>query len=301
MASSSSSSSSASVDAKTPLLASASGSGAGVPHALWRPQMQTFLMRHGIEERDYAREIAQWRALAAAVEARAEADEEDAIALVLGNALAPVKAEAQTAEQAKAKQRVSELIGRSRKAFGFLYAALPADLRPLVADVPQGYAFGIWSFLEKRFRSTEQDSVMALWERLTTMRQETDETHDVYKARVDSVVELLKHAQQAVAPGLYTSLLLWRLQPRYSTAVLTLKTGERLKDPASIDWPYVAEYMAQYERSQMGLGDSTNSSAGDRVMAARGRPSTHSGNGSGASASKPASGAKRDHSDVECY
>jgi hypothetical protein len=294
---SSSSSSSASVDAKTPLLASASGSGAGAPHALWRPQMQTFLMRHGIEERDYAREIPQWRALAAAVEARAEADERDAIALVLGAALAlDIKAEAQTAEEMKAKQRVADLISRSRKAFGFLYASLPVDLRPLVADVPQGYAFGIWSFLEKRFRSTEQDSVMALWERLTTMRQETDETHDVYKARVDSVVELLKHAQQAVAPGLYTSLLLWRLQPRYSTAVLTLKTGERLKDPASIDWPYVAEYMAQYERSQMGLGDSTSSGAGDRVMAARGPTSTHPNSGSSKS-----SGAGRDHSNVECY
>ena len=73
----SSSSSSASVDAKTPLLASTNCTGAGAPHALWRPQMKTFLMRHGIEERDYAREIPQWRELAAAVEARAEADERD--------------------------------------------------------------------------------------------------------------------------------------------------------------------------------------------------------------------------------
>ena len=68
-----------SVDAKVPLLASASGTGAGVPHTLWRPQMQTFLMRHGIEDRDYAREIAQWRELAAAVEADAEEEEQAAI------------------------------------------------------------------------------------------------------------------------------------------------------------------------------------------------------------------------------
>ena len=101
------SSSPASVDAKTPLLASASGTGAGAPHALWRPQMQTFLMRHGIEERDYAREIPQWRALASAVEQRAEADEQDAIALVLGKALSlqAGKAEALTPEETKAKQR----------------------------------------------------------------------------------------------------------------------------------------------------------------------------------------------------
>ena len=163
-----------------------------------------------------------------------------------------------------------------------------------MADVPQGYAFGVWSFLEKRFRSTEQDSVMALWERLTTMRQDASETHDVYKARIDSVVELLQHAQQKVAPGLYTSLLLWRLQPRYHTAVLTLKTGDRLKDPEAIDWPYVANYMAQYERSQLGLGDTDSPGAGDRAMAARSRPTD-------APAGNKSAGADRDTSKIECY
>ena len=92
-----------------------------------------------------------------------------------------------TAQKKAAKQRVADLIGRSRKVF---YSALPVDLRPLVADVPQGYAYGIWSFLEKKFRNTEQDSVMALWGRITTVTQELDETYDVYKARVDSIVEL---------------------------------------------------------------------------------------------------------------
>jgi hypothetical protein len=283
----------ASVDAKAPLLASASG-GAGAPHALWRPQMQTFLMRHGIEERDYAREIAQWRALAAAVQTDAEADEQDAIALVLGGAsaaLPPVKRQAQTPEEVKAKKTIADLISRSRKAYGYLYAALPVDLRPLIADVPQGYAFGIWSFLEKKFRNTEQDTVMALWERITTIAQEADETHDMYKARVDSVAELLAHAKQTLPPGLYASLLLWRLQPRYNTAVLTLKTSDRLKDPAVIDWPAIAEYMAQYERSQLGLGDTEG--AGDRAMAARNKPSASTGGG------KPPGG--RDTSDVECY
>jgi hypothetical protein len=96
--------------------------------------------------------------------------------------------------------------------------------------VPQGYAYGIWSFLEKRFRNTEQDTVMSLWQRLMTLDQEVDETHDIYKARVDSVMELLANAKQQVPPGLYASLLLWRLQPRYATAVLTLKTSDRLKD-----------------------------------------------------------------------
>ena len=69
----------------------------------------------------------------------------------------------------EAKKKVSDMIGRSKKAYGFLFAALPADHRQLIADVPQGYAFGIWSFLEKKYRNTEQDSVMALWEKITTI------------------------------------------------------------------------------------------------------------------------------------
>ena len=266
------------IDVKVPQLASASGSGAGVPHALWRPQMQTFLMRQGIEERDYAREITQWRQLSTVVQMDAESEEQDAIDIILGGASAssasaqpPMKKEVPTPEQVKAKKHVADLISRSRKAYGYLYGALPVDLRPLVADVPQGYAYGIWSFLEKKFRNTEQDSIMALWERITTVSQEAEETYDVYKARVDSIIELLAHAKQALPPGLYASLLLWRLQPRYATAVLTLKTSDRLKDPAVIEWSSIAEYMAQYERSQLGLSgdaDSTlgRSSGSDRAM-----------------------------------
>ena len=284
---------SASADAKIPQLASASGSGAGASHALWRPQMQTFLMRQGIEERDYAREIAQWRELAAAVSSDADADEQDAIALILSGAMLPVKKEAPTPEQVKAKQRVADLIGRSRKAYGYLYAALSVDLRPLVSDVPQGYAYGIWSFLEKKFRNTEQDSVMTLWERIMAVRQETDETFDVYKARVDSIVELLSNAKQQLPPGLYASILLLKLQqPRYSTAVLTLQTGDRLKDEASIDWSYIAQYMAKYERNQLSLGDVDGSSAGDRALVARSQPSRAPNGG------KPPSG---DHSNIECF
>jgi len=56
--------------------------------------------------------------------------------------------------------------------------------------------------------------------------------------------------------------------------------------------------MAQYERSQLGLGDIANSGAGDRVMAARGTTQTHSGSGAGGSKQ---SSAGRDHSEVECY
>ena len=70
------SASSMSVDAKVPLLASASGTGGGVPHTLWRPQMQTFLMRHGIESATTQERLRSGES-SASLEADAEAEEQE--------------------------------------------------------------------------------------------------------------------------------------------------------------------------------------------------------------------------------
>ena len=48
--------------ASLPRLCAASGQG-GVHYAAWRPQMETFLMRAGIEARDYKKEIPMWKEL----------------------------------------------------------------------------------------------------------------------------------------------------------------------------------------------------------------------------------------------
>jgi hypothetical protein len=268
-----------STETKIPRLASSSSAQSGLPHALWRPQMQTFLMRQGIEDRDYSGPFPEWKAVVESIAADEKAEEQAAIDEMLGrtpsSAAAASSSKGPTAEQLKRKQRVIDAVARVRKAYAILYAALPSDLRVLIVDVPQGYAFGIWSFLEKKFRSTEQDSVMALWERLTSMRQDAsndannDENFAEYKARVDSVVELLQNAKQIVSTGLYASLLLWRLRPQYSTAVLTLKTGDRLQDTDKIDWSYIADYMAQFERSQLGLSDTSPAEGNDRGYGAR--------------------------------
>lgn len=283
-----SSSSSSTIDPTTrvPLLGSVAG---GLPYAQWRPQMQTHLMRQGIETRDYAKDIPRWAALVVAVETEAESEEQAAIALLLAppqgtSASSPstvVKldkdaqeaADAAAAKQVAAKKHLAALIARSKKAFAILYSSLPAELRPLIADVPQGYAFGIWSFLEKKYRNTEQDSVAALWADLTALAQDSEENFDTYKARVDSVAELLKHAKQSVPSGLYTSLVMWKLRGSYATAVLTLKTGGKLTDTDKINWPEIVTYMNQYERTQDGLSDTSS----ERAMAVRtgGRPSSN--------------------------
>jgi hypothetical protein len=292
MATTSASSPSIDPSSRIPLLASATANAASsaLTYALWRPQMQTYLMRQSIEERDYTEALPRWKEMIAAVETDARDQEKAAIELLLagtqkkavtGGASSPsadgaskaADSATDSAAQKEAKRAVSALIARSRKAFGILYAALPTDLRTLVNDVPQGYAFGLWMFLEKKFRNTEQDNVAALWKDFATLSQTVDESFDEYKARVDSVVELLVHAKEQPPTGLYMTLLVWNLQPRYATAVLTLKTGDRLKDPAKVDWPYVVEYMNQFERSQLGLGDAE--SASEKAMAARARVPSH--------------------------
>jgi hypothetical protein len=318
MATSSSASSAAASSAdpttRVPQLASASST-AGLAYSLWRPQMQTFLMRQGVEDRDYTEEQSRWRVLVTAVQTDARAAERAAIEALIGAEPAPtesktagtmpsavssssVKQGQPTSEAAAAKKTVAAMISRSQKAFGFLYAALPADLRLLVADVPQGYAYGVWSFLEKKFRNTEADNVAALWKQFVTLAQSLDETFDEYKARVDSVVELLKHAKASLDESLYTTILMWNLQPRYATAVLTLKTGDRLKDPAKIDWPAIAEYMAQYERSQESLGETGE---GERTFALRSRQYPPQSSLS-SSSSNPGGASRRDWTkDAVCF
>jgi len=284
-------------------------------------------MRQGCDVQDYKEVIEHWCELVAVVEADAKTELKANMALLLKGVVpsitapqtldasssstqAAVKPEAdsESAEQkerAAAKKSVAAMIARSRKVFGLLHQALPAELRLLVAEVPQGYAYGIWSFLEKKFRNTERDSVAAHWKTLATLSQESDENFDTYKARVDSVVELLKHAKQSVPSGLYTALVIGNLTARYEIAVLTLQTSSRLTDTDVIDWPSIGEYMNQYERAQHGGAENQ-----ERAMAARTSSTRPAGNPwkkvtqqskSPSSTSPSSSGKKKPLSEIRCY
>jgi len=263
-----------------PRLVSTSGGGSGLPYAMWRPQMQTFLMHHGIEERDYTQEIPQWEDLLKVVRADAVAREQAAFALLLKGGAGASSSNAEKREaapddqQLAAKQLAIGAIGRAKKAFGFLYAALPTDLKLLVAGVPQGYAYGIWVLLETKFRNTEQDNVGDLWAQFVNLAQEPEEKFDEYKARADAVLALLTHAKETPPAGLYSYVLLWKLQPRYEQAVLALKASGQIKDPAKIDWASVVGFMSNHERSQGRYDDTLREGHGEggpRAFATRSR------------------------------
>ena len=224
----------------------------------WRPQMETALMRAGIARRDYAEKCADWAALASAVENWSREEEQESIDYALGRssgAKSSKSAAVDSGQRPEKEQRrgAIEAVARMRKAFTLLYQALPDDLRRLVAAVPQGYAHGLWSWLEQRYQSTEQDNIGDLWEQFTGLAMEEEESFEAFKARVDQTFSLLEHAKDKPSPGLYAHRLLWKLTPNYNPAVLALKASGKLKDASKIDWSEVVIFVNNHERSEIRL------------------------------------------------
>ena len=294
------------------------------PYSVWRPQMETFLMRANVETRDYKEPIPGWTALVSAVESDAAAEEADALTRLLGgtslmkdeprDALAKSSSSSSSADKSSSASSMSEptplstadrklltaLVNRSRRAYGFLYAAIAPDIRELIADVPQGYAYGLWSLLQRRFESNSDDNIADVWSRYVSLAQEPNEAYDAYMARVDKVTALLKGAGQEPPVGLRKVALLYRLQPMYTTARLALQASKRINEAGTIDWLDVKAYMLDYEREQ--LRSDTPMMSGDRAMAARTMVANRGGSGGGSSGgTRDRYQGPRDMTQVQCY
>lgn len=238
-------------------------------YAAWKPAMDVFLQRHGasgvhtepLSEREWNEDygdVTKWakQALAAA---RALARNGDG-ALKEEAALSP--------ETKAARALVAANVERSMKAFGSIYSALPEELRLQVAHLPQGWAYGLWQWLERKFQSTEADNVGVLLKRWVNLRQTEDESFDAYRARVNEVNTLLKHAKQEPTPEMYCLFMLDRLQPRYAPVVLALHNGSLLKDKANIDWDAVTTLVNSHERAERHMAGEADAAAA-KAMAAR--------------------------------
>ena len=229
-------------------------------YAAWRPVMENVLMRAGIAARDYKKENKDWAALVEAVDQWAIEDESASIAHALGRASTKGPSSSTTSSTAgpsaaekETRRGAIEVVARTAKAHSMLFGALSEELRRLVAHVPQGNAFGLWSWLEKRFQSTEQDNIGDLWDEFTGLSQGDNEPFDEYKARVDRVYGLLAHAKDKPSAGLYAHRLLWKLTSRFDQAVLALKASGKLKEADKIDWPDVVVFINAHERSELRL------------------------------------------------
>ena len=265
-------------------------------YAEWRPLMENHLLRAGVTTRDYKEENKDWAALVKAVEDWARADEDASVAYALGRSVASASASSSSKGQGPSsavaekemRRGATELVGRTKKAYTMLYAALSEELRQLVEHVAQGDAFGLWSWLERRFQNTEQDNIGDLWDKFTTLSQGEEETFDQYKARVDRVYHLLAHAKDKPSMGQYTHRLLWKLNARHKSAVLALKAADKLKDADKINWLEIVNFINDHERDEQRM-NAVESDTGNSAMAVRER-----GRGGGVGAQGALAG-------IECF
>jgi Chromo (CHRromatin Organisation MOdifier) domain/gag-polypeptide of LTR copia-type len=289
------------------------------PYAVWRPQILTYMMRVGIEDRYYAEPIAAWDAVVAAVGAVAATDERAAMQRLVSAPCTITKdepmdssssgkgldkaIEATKVSEKEDRKLLARVVAQSRKAFGILYAAIDTDVRALIGGIAQGYAFGLWALLEERYQSQKDDNIADVWARFIALTQDPNEAYDSYMARVDKDLELLKAAKQEVPSGLRKIVLLYHLQPLYAPARLALQTSKRIEQSDTIDWAYVKSFMLDYEREQ-NRTDPANEGIG-RALAARAQsgpqrqpPPQSQGYGANNGSSDRA---PRDMSAVDCY
>ena len=237
----------------------------GALYSQWKPDIEVWLERNGAQGvHSQAMTSAEWRECVAKVEQVKEAARRAALSLVLGRALSSAPSAHTTTsstsssatpskvsdEQHDAMKIVKELVERSTRVFGVIYAALPDELRRQTESIPRGFAYGLWHWLELKFQSTEQDSVGILLEQWVTLKHNEDESFDAYRARVDKLFALLKSADEQPSAGQYSLMLLDRLQPHFKQAVLALKASGQLKDAKAVQWETVAQLLNAHERDQ---------------------------------------------------
>jgi hypothetical protein len=162
---------------------SGGGGAGGVDHALqaprllpggyaaWRPRMDVFLQRAGAEGiHTDALTSEVWKATSARVDALAKATLVDAMALMMATDGGSSSSTSVSDEVKAARKTVAAMVERSRRVYGILYASLPDELCAQVAHLPAGWAYCLWDWLQKKFQSTEEDSVDELLQQWTQLR-----------------------------------------------------------------------------------------------------------------------------------
>ena len=157
--------------------------------------------------------------------------------------------------------------------------------RAQVAHLSQGWAFGLWDWLEKKFQNTEEDSVNDLITQWMQLHMEEEESFDAYRARVNRIHTLLELAQEKPSARQYSYTLTDKLAPHFKQAILALKASGKLKEADMVDWEAVTAFINAHERSEHRLAQRDISSEGSQAntmaMAARGYVSGNTGSSGG--------------------
>ena len=231
--------------------------GTSVGYAAWKPNMNVYLLRNGAEGiHTKVMTADRWSSMNTQAESWAT-DELDAAMTLLSTSIGSSSSSSTTtanestkvSETVKAARKVvTQTVERSRKVYGIIYASLPVELRAQVAHIEQGFAHGLWVWLETKFQSTEEDHASDLLESWSTLHQDVGESFDAYRARVNELRALLIAADEPPSARMYTQTLTGRLLPIYKQAVLALKVGNKFKDTKTIDWNEVTALINAHER-----------------------------------------------------
>jgi hypothetical protein len=190
----------------------------GVGFGAWRDNMHVYLQRAGAEGiHSKVSLMSDWVSMSQRVEEWADDELASALALISGSGASSSDTKSTpssgststiTDEFKAARKLIAANIERSRKAFGIIYTALPDELRLQINHIPNGWAYGLWHWLETKYQSTEEDSVGELLAQWMSLQQSDDESFDAYRARVNKLHELLKHAKEEPSPRMYTFIML---------------------------------------------------------------------------------------------
>ena len=293
----------------------------GGGYAVWKPKAEVFLGLKGLREAllDFATEK-QWLKVTTRAAEWAAADKAELLSVLFGDdteeegddedggssdaesagssqatqAAAALAARASLREPLKEKEadmrkQAAAMIKRSEMAYGHIFSALPNDVALMVKVVPQGWAHGLWKWLERKFQSTASDNVNALLRDWHSIRQAQSESFDLYRARVDDLYVRLAAAKEQPTPRAYAYALVNSLMPQYDVVVMALETGMLLnvQDYSKIRWDDVARIINMHERKVVAQSAKDAEAASAKAMAVqyfhRTQQSPHGSAPSGAS------------------
>jgi transposase InsO family protein len=299
---------------------------AGSDYAVWRPKAEVFLGLKGLRESlmDFTSEK-QWRKVTARAAEWAAAEKAELLSVLFGNdseeeeedgggdvdsSVQPTAAHGieqgaklragETPAHDASSSRLSKdreadlrrqavaMIKRSEMAYGHVFSALPGDVALMVKVVPQGWAHGLWTWLERKFQSTASDNINALLKDWHSLCQAEGEPFDLYRARVDHLYVRLAAAQEKPSPRAYAYALINSLLPAYGVVVMALETGMlfNVQDYAKIRWDDVARVINMHERKLVAMAAADAQVASGKAMAVqhhqRRQPSQHYGGAAGA-------------------
>src|SRR5665648_1258315 len=146
----------------------------------WKPNMEAFLQRSGAKGihlmahtaaqfADYSGRVLAWEmqeledALAAtALDGPPTVPSTPTLKGDAGASSSTAQSTERSEKEKSARRTVSLMVQNSNRVYGILYSALPEELKPQVEHLQQGWAYGLWHWLETKFQSTEADSVNGL-------------------------------------------------------------------------------------------------------------------------------------------